>query len=285
MKSKYLKIVFFGSSSYVIPIIEVLKKNFNLQIVITTGKFETKPVPKYCIENKIAYMPVETLSGKNLKSLIINHKSSIGVLADFGLIVPKEILNLFPKGIINIHPSLLPKYKGPTPVQTAILNGEKITGVTLIKLDTQIDHGPILAQVKEEILPQDTAQSLYSRLFKIGAEMLPKIIDRFFIGSLKPKAQNHQKATFTKILKRRDGFIDILNPPSAQALESMIRAYFPWPGVYTKLKMENEKFKIIKFLPNKKIQVEGKKPVSYKDFINGYPEQGKKLLEKLGFKY
>ncbi len=284
--------MFFDSGPYAIPIIEVLRKNFNLNLVLTTEKPGTQgealqacPVIAYCIKNKIEYLSVSNLSDQNLKSLIINHKSYLGVLAYFGLILPEEILNIFPKGILNIHPSLLPKYRGPTPGQSAILNGEKETGVTLIKLDEQVDHGPILAQTKEPILPNDTSETLYQRLFANGARLLEKNIDEYLNNKITPVEQDHKNATFTNHLTRQSGFIDLNNPPPPEKLDRMIRAYHPWPGVWSKFQTRGstrgvDAQKIIKFLPEKKVQVEGKKPVSYKDFLNGYP-QGRAILKNL----
>lgn len=279
IKNLKLKIIFLGSSKFVIPILEVLRKNFSLSLVLTTENpkgdlvppWRDYPVVKYCIENKISYRSVANLSDSNLKSYILNLKSPIAVLADFGLIIPKEILNAFPKGIINVHPSLLPKYRGPTPVQTAILEGEKVTGVSIMKLDDKIDHGPILGQEKEQILDIDTSESLYKRLFEKGASLLLKVLNKYLEGNLKPSPQNHKEATFTKSLTRKDGYLDISNATTAVTqIDRMIRAYYPWPGVWTEIRI-NDKGLRIKFLPDKKIQVEGKKPMMYKDFKNGYP--------------
>ena len=283
-----MNIIFFGSSKHVIPIIETLRKNFDLACVVTTEKLSTDPVLSYCNANKILYLSVSNLSDPILKSSILNLKSQIAVLASFGAIIPSEILDIFPKGIINIHPSLLPKYRGPTPVQTAILNGDRITGVTIIKLDEEVDHGPILTQKEEPILKNDTAESLYDRLFKISAGSIVQTIELFLKGKIKLRQQNQAKATFTKKLTREDGYFDLKNSPSPQILDRMIRAYYPWPGAWSKFKVQpfdfvqgkNSKFKVVKFLPEKKIQVEGKKPVSYKDFFNGYPE-AKKVIQPL----
>ncbi|MBF8249753.1 MAG: Methionyl-tRNA formyltransferase [Candidatus Levybacteria bacterium] len=288
-----LPIVFFGSSNYVIPIIEVLQKNFDLKLVLTTEKPEGA-VSSFCKQNKIEFLSVSNLSSPTISHKLLAIGPIVGVLTDFGLIIPEEILNLFPKGIINVHPSFLPAYRGPTPVQSAILNGDKITGVSIMKLDDKIDHGPILGQEKEEILDTDTAESLYKRLFAKGAILLSKILISYLKDNLKPIAQNHEKATFTKTLKREDGFVDISkikDQKSKIELEKMVRAYFPWPGVWTRLRLSfGGQSKIIKLLPNNLItqkpnnliaqqpnnpiliQVEGKKPVSYKDFLNGYPE-------------
>jgi len=277
-----MNIIFFGSSSYVVPIIEALNKNFNLVLVVTTDVHEGA-VLAYCQQNKIEFAII-----KHFNNLIIKKmrdlKCPIAVLTDFGLIIPTEILSLFPKGIINIHPSLLPKYRGPTPVQTAILNGEKTTGVSIMKLDEKIDHGPILTQEKEEILDADTSETLYKRLFKKGSNLLPKVIDSYLKNNLKLTVQNHKDATFTKPLTRQDGFIDLSSSKlKIEDLKLKIRAYFPWPGVWTEIRIKDKGLRI-KFLPEQKIQVEGKKPVNYKDFLNGYPEiteQLRKLLEQL----
>lgn len=279
MKSK---IVFFGSSKFVIPILEILQKNFDLSLVLTTEKNSADAVPKYCTKNKIPYLSVSNLSDSAINHELLTINSPIAILADFGLIIPKEILNIFPKGIINFHPSLLPKYRGPTPVQTAILNGEKITGVSIIKLDSQVDHGPILFRKEEKILNNDTSESLYERLFKKSADFLPDVLKKYLNGNIIPTEQNHNKATFTKPLTREDGFINLsaMNHELLTIeLAKMIRAYFPWPGTWTKLRIANRELRI-KFLPDKKIQVEGKKPVDIETFKRGYPET-KELLERL----
>jgi len=279
-----LKIIFFGSSDYVIPIIEVLKNNFELSLVITTEKSQGT-VPSFCIKNKIPYLSIRQFSNSTTQQLQ-RIKAPVAVLADFGLIIPEEILNAFPKGIINLHPSLLPKYRGPTPVQTAILNGEKTTGISIMKLDKEIDHGPILGQEKEEILSNDTAETLYKRLFGKGASLLLNMLNKYLKDDLKLVTQEHEKATFTKPLSRQDGFIDILKLEtrnSKSELERKIRAYCPWPGVWFKTKLNNAE-KIIKLLPGDKLQVEGKKPMPYKDFLNGYPE-AKEFLQKFAVIY
>ena len=274
-----MNLVFFGSSKFVIPIIEVLQKNFDLKFVLTTENKSSDPVPSYCIKSKVCYYVVTDFRDKKILQELTKANADTGVLASFGAIVPNEILNLFPYGIINIHPSLLPKYRGPTPVQTAILSGDKTTGITIIKLDEEVDHGPILAQTKENILPNDTSESLYERLFKLGADSIVDTIKLYLTGKIKPQEQNHRKATFTEHLTRESGFIDLSSSLKIENLKLKIRAYHPWPGVWTKLRIKNQELRI-KFLPEKKIQVEGKKPVSYKDFLNGYPE-AKEIIKLL----
>lgn len=279
-----MKTVFFGSSSYVLPILEVLRKNFELALVVTTEKNPTDPIPIYCKQNLIPLLSVLQLNNRAIEQLK-STGAPLAILASFGLIIPKEVLEVFPKGILNLHPSLLPKYRGPTPVQTAILNADKETGVTIIKLDEEVDHGPIVAQEEEPVLQNDTSESLYSRLFQKGAKLLPKTVNEYINGSIVLREQGHTKAIFTRTLTRTDGYIDISDAISSERLDRMVRAYYPWPGVWTKWQMANPpagraggKWQIVKLLPQQRLQVEGRKPMNYKDFLNGYPEAAKGIL-------
>jgi len=277
MKQK-APIIFFGSSKLVLPIIETLNNNYDLKIVVTTERESSQAIPAYCNKNQIPHISIQQFNNTTIQQLA-SYKSPFAVLADFGLIVPDEVLNAFPKGIINVHPSLLPKFRGPTPVQSAILAGEKETGVSIIRLDNAVDHGPLLAQEKEPISDEDTAETLHEKLFTKGAELLSKVLPDYISGTLVPKPQDDTRATFTEKLTRNSGYID---PEKLRItnyelrITKMIRAYFPWPGVWTKLPINNYELRI-KFLPGNKLQVEGKKPMSYKDFLNGYPD-AKKIL-------
>ena len=266
-----MRVIFFGASKFVLPIIEVLNKNFDLALVITTEKNSSDAVPAYCSQNHIKYISVSS-SDITTNDELLTMNASLGVLAYFGILLKPEVLNLFSKGILNIHPSLLPKYRGTTPVQTAILNGDATTGVTLIKLDDKMDHGPIIDQIEGEIKPHDTAKTLYERLFNIGSSLLAKNIHSFLDGTINKTPQDEAQATFTKPLTRKSGYIHIDTLPSKEILDRMIRAYYPWPGTWAKLRIKNEELRI-KLLPMQKLQVEGKKPVNYKDFLNGYPNQ------------
>lgn len=237
-----MKIIFFGTPPFVQPVRNELKRHY------------------------------EVINGNNSTIQQLNNVSpDLFVVAAYGKILSAELLAIPKYGALNIHPSLLPQYRGPTPVQTALLNNDTETGVTIIKLDEEIDHGPILAQVKEPILPNDTAQTLHERLFKIGSKLLIEHIPSYVSGKLKPIPQDDTKATYTEHLTRESGYIDSNNPPPKEKLERMIKAYYPWPGAWSKW-MKDGKWKILKFLPENKLQVEGGKPMSIKDFLNGYPE-------------
>jgi methionyl-tRNA formyltransferase len=247
-----MKIVFFGSATFAALVLPVLEKNFEIELVINE---------------------------KTDLAEIENSQSEIAVLAAFGKILPKEILSQFKYGILNIHPSLLPKFRGSSPVQSAILNGDTETGVTVIKLDEELDHGPILAQEKIEIMPTDTTKSLYQKLFPLGVNLIVANLQDYILGQKTLIEQNHSVATYTKPLTRETGYTDLFDIKPDE-FNRKVRAYFPWPGVWTKT-MINDKLLVIKFLPKNLVQVEGGKPMSYKDFLNGYPNADKKLVEFL----
>ena len=204
-------------------------------------------------------------------------QADLTVVAAYGQILTKIELNASKFGCINVHPSLLPKYRGPSPIQQAILNGDKKTGVTIIKIDEEIDHGPIIYQETLDLSGSDNFDTLSKKMFHRAAEILPQIIEDFISGKVKPVDQNHSKATYCERLTRESGYFPIDSPPDPEKLDRMIRAYYPWPGVWTKwspsAKATGDKNgKIVKFLPEGKMQMEGKKVLSLKDFLNGYPD-------------
>lgn len=272
------KIIFFGSGEYTIPVVKKLL-NHGLDLVVTTEK--TGELINFCKKNGIEFISVSSASDLTThKSEIINH--SLGVLASYGAIIPSEILNLFEHGIINIHPSLLPKHKGPSPIQYTLLNGEKTTGVTLIKLDSDVDHGPILSQKKYELKGTETTKDLLDTLFELGAEMVEELVIKLENSEkLSETPQDHSNESWSYKITKQNGFIDIKKlKANSYKLQAMIHAYYPWPGVWLKTRIKNQD-KLIKLLPNNKIQVEGKNVMSYKDFENGYGKEGKEIVEKL----
>lgn len=273
------QIVFFGSSAYVLPVLQRLQKHFSVLLVVTTEKNPTDAIPNYCNTHAIPFICVTSLKNHEVEITLQNTQAPLAVLADFGIIIPSSVIQLFPKGIINIHPSLLPKYRGATPGHTALANGDTETGISIMLLDTKLDHGPLLAQEKETILPSDTAKSLYERLFTKSADLLIPTLTSYLSEKIIPKPQEESQATYTQILSKESGYIDSINPPTREKLNNLIRAYFPWPGVWTKMNLYG-KDKIVKLLPNNMLQVEGKKPMTIKDFLNGYP-QTNDTLKKL----
>jgi len=253
-----INILFFGSEKYSDIVLNTLQKDRRLKILkIITDKKSLEEIKK------------------------TKPRPDVGILASFGAIVPKDILNFPKKGILNLHPSLLPKYRGTSPIQFTLLNGEKETGITIIKMDEKVDHGPIVSQSQEKVLPEDTAKSLYERLFTLGAKTLLTILPAFLEGKIELRPQDHSQATYTKRLTREDGEIDWKKPDDFN--ERFIRAIFPWPGAWTLLRSPSfggqaKRLKILKAHLEKgklfldQVQLEGKKPVSFKQFLEGYPE-------------
>lgn len=211
--------------------------------------------------------PIKEALSKHFTLVDSLEEADLGVVAAYGHILPEEDLEKPKFGCINIHPSLLPKYRGPTPIQEAILNGDKISGLTIIKMDKEIDHGPIISQDTIERSSSDNLETLSNKLFQLAADKLPKVIEDFTQGKINPIPQDHSQATYCQRLTKESGYFDINNPPSTEVLNRMIRAYYPWPGVWTRWNN-----KIVKFLPENMLQMEGKKAIPMRDFLNGYPD-------------
>lgn len=282
-----MNIVFLGNTKYSVIVAESLHRKFGLALVVTNpdkpagrGKvLIPRPVKVFALANKIPTITTVKLDETTV-SQIAKFTPDFLVLTDYGLILPKDILSLPKYAPLNVHHSLLPKFRGPSPAPTAILKGEEISGVTIIRMNEQVDAGEILAQKEYRLKPDETADSLLTQLNILGGQIIIPVIESYLKGTVAPVKQYETKATFTKRLKKEDGLIDLDNPPAPDILDRMIRAYHPWPGVWSKWQMANGLWRIVKFLPNQRIQVEGGKPMTIKDFLNGYPET-KKTLERI----
>lgn len=230
--------IYFGTSEFAATILEkLLDANMTPITVVTQPdrpagrgkKIQESPVKKIAQNGAVPVLQPEKT--RNSKLEIQNLQPDLFVVAAYGEIIPKEILDIPKDGCINVHPSLLPLYRGPSPIQTAILNGETKTGVSLILLDEAIDHGPILAQETASIGYRDTSETLSHTLALQSATMLLETIPKWLAGDLAPTPQDHAKATFTKMITKEDGRIDWKK--SAQEIERHVRAMTPWPGSYT----------------------------------------------------
>lgn len=229
------------------------------------------PVAELAQKEGIPVLKPEKLDEDFIKNHLAFLEADLYLVASYGKIIPREILEIPTFGALNIHPSLLPKYRGASPIPQAILNGDKVTGVTIIQMDEKIDHGPIVAAKEIRLSEQDNFQTLGKKLFLAGADLLGQILADYIQGKIIPQPQNHSQAVFTKLIKKEEGYFD---PPVGgqvssdflEKLDRMIRAYYPWPTVWTKWNG-----KIIKFLPKRLVQMEGKKPVKLEDFLRGHP--------------
>jgi methionyl-tRNA formyltransferase len=262
--------IFFGTPEFVTPICDALLDIAEISIsgVVSApdkpvGRKQIMTASPVKLWTQNHDIPAFTISDYPFSII----KADIGILAAYGQIIPQEIIDLFPKGILVIHPSLLPKYRGASPIQSAILNGDQKTGCSIIKMDAKMDHGPIVYQFEEEIKQEDTSVDLYNRIFTKTAEILKTVIPNYLKGKIIPQEQNEDEATYCKVLTKQDGFFDLDNPPSAEKLDRMIRAYSPWPGVWTLYQGKR-----IKFLPNNMVLLEGNNPVNIKQFEEANPD-------------
>ncbi|MEK7211721.1 MAG: methionyl-tRNA formyltransferase, partial [Patescibacteria group bacterium] len=255
-----MRTIFFGTPNFAIPALQKLKEaDFEIVGVFTepsrpVGRHQEitpSPVKLFAEKSNLAVFEPESLKtspfskggegdfwAKQIKSLA----PDIAVVAAYGQIIPQAIIDIPKYGFINIHPSLLPKYRGASPVQFAILNGERETGVTIMLMDEKMDHGPILAQEKIAIGDDEDTPSLLTRAAELGAKMLSPTIEGYLNKTIVPQEQNHEAATFSKILKKADGQIDWQK--SALEIYNQIRAFRPWPGTWNEFKIKNSKLKI-----------------------------------------
>ena len=278
-----MKILFFGTPDYVLPVLKELHKKYNTHISRELVGVVTQE-PKRAGRNwRLQRSAVYDWAEKHKLDIYTNladiPQADLGVLAAYGKIIPEEIIKKFTHGIVNIHPSLLPKYRGASPIYNAIKNADTETGVTLIKLDDEMDHGPIISSFGEDILQTDTTESLRSRLFEKSADFLINLLPSYLSGKITLKEQDHTSATFTNLLKKSDGFISLkrLKSGDPKKIHCLIRASHPWPGAWTTLP-NSKRLKILEaHLEDGKlvldlVQLEGKNPVSYRQFKETYSD-------------
>ena len=275
------KIIFIGTSEFAVPALEkLIKNNYTLLAVVTAldkpvgrkQEITPPPVKKAALKYKLPILQPERIS--NIKSEISNLKPDLIIVAAYGQIIPKNILEIPKLGCLNLHPSLLPKYRGPSPIQTAIFNGEQETGITIMKMDEKIDHGPIIAQKKIILSDRENYQTLEKKLSQLAANFLIEILPQYLQNKIKPQKQEHGQATYTKILSRDDGKIDWNK--SAPEIERMVRAFHPWPGTWTEFNGQRVKILKVKIVDQKLIleliQPAGKKPMTGQEFFRGHPD-------------
>lgn len=276
-----MKIIYLATPQFGAVVLEKLIKAGQKPFLVVTEP--DKPVGR---QQTVAPSPVKILAEqyqipvaqpekiklwqKEIESL----KPDLGIIAAYGQILPKEILEAPQYGFINVHPSLLPKYRGPSPIQSAILSGEEKTGVTIMRVAEKLDAGPILLQKELAIEENETFASLHDRLAALGADLLLEAVPKLAAGKLPPVVQEETEATFTKMLGKEDGLIDPEEP--AENIARKVRALNPEPGAYIIYK--SKRLKILEAqakngrLTIKKVQLEGKKPMAFEDFLKGHQD-------------
>jgi methionyl-tRNA formyltransferase len=322
-----LRIIYMGTPSYAVPALEalaahrapgdVLESGYEIVAVITrpdkpSGRGKEivfSPVKQAALAHGLhVWQPGSFKRAENVEALAAYH-ADLFVVAAFGQILPQAVLDLPRYGTLNIHASLLPRYRGASPISEALLQGERETGVTIMLIDAGVDTGPLLLARRVPIEPDETTGSLTEKLAQVGAEALLEVLPRWIAGEIQPQAQDEQLATHTHMVKREEGEIDWSRP--ADYLARMSRAYTPWPGAYTTwrgklLKIasahpanapssqelapgtvvtsrEHGQPSLLVATGNgllsvERLQLEGKKEVSANEFLRGYPHiQGDRL--------
>lgn len=307
-----LKVVFCGTPPFAVFTLEALvAAGFPVPLVVTQPDRPkgrgldviSSPVKQSALRLGLPItQPDKIKNNDEFRAQLSALKPDVIVVVGYGRIVPQWMLDLPPLGNINLHASLLPKYRGAAPIQWAIAQGECVTGVTTMRIDAGLDTGDILLQREMPINDDDTAETLAPRLAQVGADLMAETLRGLQSGSIQPRPQDSSLATFAPILNKEDGLLDFSRP--ASELINRIRGFQPWPGAYTRFRGKN--LHIWKAAPASKalpiaefdlmgehllvgcghntsfelleIQLEGKKRSSARDFVHGYrPQSGEKL--------
>ncbi len=308
---KKYKVVFMGTPEYSVPVLKELINNYNVIGVVTQPdkkvgrghELEYSPIKKIALENNIKV--VQPIKVRNEFEVVTEMNPDIIVTCAYGQIIPKEILECPKYGCINVHASLLPKYRGGAPIHRAIINGEKETGITIMYMAEGMDDGDIIAQEKVTIRSDETVGELHDELSSLGAKLLIKTLPSIFDGTNDRIKQDESKVTFAKIIKKEDEVIDF--DDSSTNIYNKIRGLNPFPGAYTIL--DNKRVKIYKaridnnnskekpgtiidvlkdgFVVKTKdgsiiieeLKMEGKKKMTSKEFLNGVKKE--ELINKM----
>jgi methionyl-tRNA formyltransferase len=235
-----IRVVFMGSPDFALPVLFVLAKTFQVVGVVTqpdrgSGRgreLKAPPVKTLALELNIPVIQPEKLSAPQSMAMeqLRAWAPDLIVVAAFGQILKKDVLEIPRYGCINVHASLLPRWRGAAPINAAILHGDEETGVTIMQMDAGLDTGPMLARKSIRIGHNDTAGSVLQALSALGADLLIETLPAYFAGDLKPVPQPAEGATYAPMLKKEDGFLDFTRP--ALELERRVRAMDPWPGAW-----------------------------------------------------
>lgn len=233
------KIIFIGTSAFGLPAFNALAENSDFEIVLAVTQPDkpvgrkqliiSSPIKIAAEKNNITVLQPEHIADIREKIAIL--KPDIIMVAAYAQIIPEEILSLPPYGCVNLHASLLPKYRGSAIIQAAILNGDKQTGLTIIKMDKKLDTGPILSQIAIDISDEDTAGTLYGKLSSASSDFTVGTIKKYLSNKIDPKPQDNSLSSYAKELTKSDGLINWTKP--ADELEKFIRAMNPWPMAWT----------------------------------------------------
>jgi len=302
-----IRIVFMGTPDFAVPALQKLDEQFLVIGVVTQPdrpagrgrKLVPSPVKESADKLDLEIFQPEDINSKEALAKLREWDPDLICVAAFGQILSKDLLDLPPAGCLNVHASLLPRWRGASPINAAILTGDQWSGVTIMKMSPGLDDGPIITQEKVKIGPQETAGSLFTKLAELGGELLVRTIRPYLEGEITPQPQDDSLATYASLLDKKTGEMDF--QLSAQELALKVRAFSPWPGTYTywqgtRLLIHKARAKNVTspgvgvfckyegspaigtadgVLILSELQVAGKSRMSGKDFLNGTPTWGK----------
>lgn len=300
------RIVFFGTPSFALPALNSLLEGPDKVVGVVTQpdrekgrgrKVVVSHVKERALQHGLNPLQPEKAKGEAFQKALRELQPDLFVVVAYGQILPKPVLNIPKYGAVNVHASLLPKYRGAAPIAWAILKGEKVTGVTTMVMDEGMDTGDILLQDEAPIAPEETCETLHNRLASLGAQLLSETLEKMRGGNIRPIPQDHSKASYAPPLKKEDGHINWKK--EAEELDRQVRAFNPWPGAFTKL--DGRLLRIYKGAVRervltgkagtvvwvgsdfieveagrdayliKEVQLEGRRRMSIREFLSGHP--------------
>ena len=309
-----MRVIYMGTPAAVVPALGALCRMPEVEVVAAVTppdrergrgrRSEPPPVKEAALRLGVPVLQPDSLRSKPSQDQLTELQPDVIVVAAYGKLLPPQVLELPPHGCLNLHPSLLPRHRGPSPVATAILEGDETTGVSLMLLDEGMDTGPVIAQRLYNLSGEETAGALTDTLFALGAELLADSLAPWARGELRAHPQDNALATVTRKLERADGLTDWRLP--AETLARRCRAYSPWPGLYTEWKgktlkllevsllsdsvspglVEGRPGQVLSVIPATEaavttgagllglssLQLEGRRAVTAREFLVGYPD-------------
>ena len=306
-----MRVIFMGTPQPVVSTLERLAQHPGVQVVAAVTqpdrqggrgrRSQPTPVKEAAQRLAIPVLQPDTLRSPGVREQLSEFAPDVVVVAAYGKFLPPSVLEMPPHGCLNLHPSLLPRHRGPSPVATAILEGDEITGVSLMLLDEGMDTGPVIGKREHPLTGEETAGELTDHLFEMGASLLVESLEPWTSGDLIALPQDESTATVSRKLERTDGLADW--SLSADTLARQCRAYAPWPGLYTHWQGKTLKVlqansssagHVVAHTPGqvtvtatgndilvstgdgslalKRVQLEGRRPVAAEEFLRGYPD-------------
>ncbi len=296
-------IVFMGTPDFAIPVLSALIEHHHVIGVVTqpdrpagrSRQMQASPVKQLALKNNIPVLQPEKIRRPEAVEELKRWPADVYIVAAFGQILPQNVLDIPPHGSVNVHASLLPRWRGAAPIQAAIRAGDAETGITIMQMDAGLDTGPMLTQRAIPIAVDETGASLHDKLAVVGAELLIDTLPGYLEGRIRPQPQDESAVTYAPTIKKEEGLIDWTQ--DAVSIERLIRAFTPWPGTYTRWNGHQLKVLAARAAPGngqpgmvidtrgqiaigtgegllypQRLQLEGRSAVSVEDFVRGRPD-------------